>query len=85
MWYLDILLLSVIADGARFTTSGPVWDKGKIDPLHDPEPTLSGYLTVDQKGSELFFAYWEASESEDSVPEGQHGTQVPIVLWLQVN
>ncbi len=84
MWPLFILIVSTIADGARFAMTGPSLGKGEVDPLHDPAPTISGYLSVDQKGSELYFAYWEASDFEDSFHGKQHGTEVPIILWLQV-
>ncbi|GAX77585.1 hypothetical protein CEUSTIGMA_g5029.t1 [Chlamydomonas eustigma] len=42
----------------------------------DPKPTFSGYLKVDEMGSELYYAYWEAGEKAIS-------GETPIVLWLQ--
>lgn len=42
-------------------------------------PTRSGYLDVNTAtASRLFFAYYEALESTDSLSE------TPIILWLQV-
>ena len=49
-----------------------------IDPSHDPDPTHSGYLPIDDQGSELYYAYWEAEE----VAGHGSGQSTPIVLWL---
>jgi hypothetical protein len=42
----------------------------------DPSPTFSGYLKVDDSGSELCYVCWEAVEEASS-------GETPIVLWLQ--
>jgi hypothetical protein len=41
-------------------------------------PTYSGYFSVDDDDSELFYAYWEAQNPEAVVRDA------PIILWLQV-
>ena len=88
-----LLVVLYVASGARFSKDAhfmpdnqqamPMPSSGQsIDPSHDPDPTHSGYLPIDEQGSELYYAYWEAEEvaGPDS---GLAGRSTPIILWLQ--
>lgn len=47
-----------------------------------PNATESGYLDIDDKGSRLFFVYYEAQDGAQ-VGHSRHKLAVPITLWLQ--
>lgn len=80
-----LLVALYVASGARFSKdSHGMSSMGlSIEPSHDPDPTHSGYLPIDQQGSELYYAYWEAEEVPTVKGGGQAGRSIPIVLWLQ--
>jgi hypothetical protein len=48
-----------------------------------PNVTESGYLDIDDKGSRVFFIFYEA-QSIAEAGQSRHHSSVPITLWLQV-
>ena len=81
MLFLLLTLSVFVAHGARFSKDSPSGHMTSRDPSHDPSPTHSGYLPVDDQGSELYYSYWEADSLKSSSLTGANSA--PIILWLQ--
>lgn len=77
---IQLALLILLAAGAAASCPPPP------SQVQLPNATASGYVPIDDKGSQLFFLFYEAQSRAPDDPKraASRRAHAPITLWLQV-